>query len=101
MSRRASLLLAVALLVAAPAARAEGPYGDQGGFFIVLALGHGQTVTPAGVAAYGGAGTPPPPFVNQYDMSSAVSRGADKLTTGTLDRYWKPSSFRTPQADNG
>src|SRR3954468_15842287 len=101
MSRRASLLLAVALLVAAPAARAEGPYGDQGGFFSVLALGQGQTVNAAGLATYELTGKPPPSFVNQYDMYSGVSRGADTLTTGTLDRYWKPSSFRTPQADNG
>src|SRR5205085_2200859 len=101
MRRVTALLFAVVALGAGPAARADGPYGDQGGFYSVLALGQGQTVNAADLAAYELTGNPPPSFVNQFDMYSGVSRGADTLTAATLTRYWKPSSFRTPDQDNG
>src|SRR5919201_663504 len=90
-----------ALLVAASAACAQGPYGDQGGFYSVLGVGQGQTVNSLDLAAYELSGAPPPSFVNQLDMYSGLSRGVDTLTTGTLTRYWKPSSFKTPDVDNG
>src|SRR5437868_2258374 len=98
---RAAVLATLALLALAATARADGPYGDAGGFYSVLGVGQGQTVNAADLAAYELTGNPPPSFVNQFDMYSGVSRGADTLTTAALMRYWKPSSFRTPDQDNG
>jgi acyl-homoserine lactone acylase PvdQ len=96
--------LLAALALAAPAhaapAHAAGPYGDAGGFYSVLGVGQGQTVNAADLAAYELTGNPPPSFTNQLDMYSGVTRGADSLTVGTLDHYWKHSSFRTPDEDN-
>src|SRR5947209_6440390 len=101
MGRLIASLVALAALAVVPAAHAQGPYGDAGGFYSVLALGQGQTVNAADLAAYELTGNPPPSFVNQFDMYSGVSRGADTLTAATLTRYWKPSSFRTPDEDDG
>src|SRR3954467_9200176 len=98
---RLAILAAAFTLTLAPAAHADGPYGDAGGFYSVLGVGQGQTTSAADLAQYELTGAPPPSFVNQLDMYSGVSRGADTLTTGTLTRYWKPSSFRTPDTDNG
>src|SRR4051795_5689809 len=92
---------ALALLIATPAAHAAGAFGDQGGFYSVLALGQGETVNAAEFAQSQLTGNPPPSFTNQLDMYSGVSRGADGLTLDTLTNYWKPSSFRTADEDNG
>src|SRR5262249_44707013 len=101
MARLAVLATLAALVLLAPAARADGPYGDAGGFYSVLGVGQGQTTTAADLAQNELPGAPPPSFVNQLDLYSGVSRGADTLTTDTLTRYWKPSSFRAPDTDNG
>src|SRR3954468_18543560 len=93
---------ATLILLAVPtAAQAAGAFGDQGGFYSVLALGQGETVNAAEFAQSQLTGSPPPSFVNQLDMYSGVSRGADGLTLDTLTNYWKPSSFRTADEDNG
>src|SRR5919206_473859 len=51
---------------------------------------------PIDLASYELTNKPPPSFVNQLDMYAGLSRGVDTLTEGTLTRYWKRSSFRTP-----
>ena len=94
------LTLVAAAALSAPAA-AQGPYGDAGGFYSVLGVGQGQTVNAVDLAQSQLTGKPPPSFVNQLDMYSGVSRGADGLTVDTLTDYWKHSSFRTPEEDNG
>src|SRR4051794_7537574 len=99
--RLVTVAAALTLLAAAPAAQAAGAFGDQGGFYSVLALGQGETVNAAEFAQYELTGNPPPSFTNQLDMYSGVSRGADDLTVDTLTKYWKPSSFRTAEEDNG
>src|SRR3954449_2909306 len=92
---------ALAMLAAPPAAHAAGAFGDHGGFYSVLALGQGETVNAAEFAQSQLTGNPPPSFVNQFDMYSGVSRAADGLTLDTLTDYWKKSSFRTADEDNG
>ena len=82
--RRLILLTLVAAAAAAAPANADGPYGDAGGFYSVLGVGQGQTVNAVDLAQYELTGAPPPSFVNQLDMYSGVSRGADSLTVGTL-----------------
>src|SRR3954467_14600347 len=101
MPRLAVVAVLLSALALAPAAHADGPYGDAGGFYSVLGVGQGETVNAVDFAQYELTGAPPPSFVNQLDMYSGVSRGADTLTVGTLTNYWKHSSFRTPGEDNG
>jgi acyl-homoserine lactone acylase PvdQ len=91
----------VAVLTVPAAAQAAGAFGDQGGFYSVLALGQGETVNAAEFAQSQLTGNPPPSFVNQLDMYSGVSQHADELTLDTLTDYWKPSSFRTADEDAG
>ena len=99
--RRLTVLALFAGLAAAGPALAAGPYGDAGGFYSVLGVGEGQTVNALDLAQYELTGMPPPSFVNQLDMYSGVSRGADGLTVQNLTKYWKKSSFRKPDEDNG
>src|SRR3954468_9347750 len=91
----------LAALVMPSAAHAASAFGDEGGFYSVLGLGQGETVNAAEFAQTQLTGNPPPSFVNQFDMYSGVSRAADGLTLDTLTNYWKPSSFRTADEDNG
>jgi acyl-homoserine lactone acylase PvdQ len=101
---RNSLLLGALiglLLLPATAAAGTGAYGDEGGFGSVLAVGQGQTVNAADLAANLATGAVPKSFTDQLEGYSGVSRVGDGLTTAQLGRYWKSSSFRTPGQDVG
>ncbi|MCW2957328.1 MAG: Penicillin amidase, partial [Solirubrobacterales bacterium] len=92
-------VLTLALAAAAPAAQAQGPFGDAGGFNSVLAIGAGTGVTATDLVQNLATGATPFAFEDQRAQYSAISRTIDGLTTGTLGRGWKPSSFRTAEQD--
>ncbi len=94
-------VLSWALLSPAFAGAQTGAYGDEGGFGSVLAVGQGQTVNAADLAANLATGAVPPSFTDQLEGYSGVARVADGLTTGQLGRYWKNSSYRLPTQDVG
>ncbi len=99
--RRLALLTVACLVVAPGVARADGPYGDAGGFNSVLAIGAGTNAVATDLVANLATGATPFAFEDQRAQYSGISRTIDGLTTATLGTGWKPSSFREPGTDAG
>ncbi len=64
-----------------------------GGFHSVLAQGEGQTVNAVDLASYEAAGTVPSSFLSQNGLYSGVMPQAGNLTSSTLNKGYKDTSF--------
>src|SRR5438067_5714490 len=98
MGRRAALaaVLVVTLVTAPPAASASTPrltVPAFGSFNSVLAQGEGQTVNAKQLAQYEATNKPPRSFISQQHLYAGVMPVASRLTTATIDRYYKDTDF--------
>src|SRR3954469_3891653 len=97
----AAALALCSLVAGATPAHAAGAFGDAGGFNSVLAVGAGEGTSALALARFEGSGETPPSFTDQLNQYSGISRVVDGLTTATLDKGWKNSSFRNADQDVG
>jgi acyl-homoserine lactone acylase PvdQ len=83
----------------APAQDDRVGQNDFGGFRNVLAVGQGETVNAAELAASEASNQPPPTFTNQLGMYTDLLYAAPGLQAADLDRYFKPAGFGVASAD--
>jgi acyl-homoserine lactone acylase PvdQ len=93
---RTGAVLACALMWVAPAMAATVPgltVPVFGSFNSVLAQGEGQTVNGPKLAQYEASGNPPKSFVSQQRLYAGVMPVAGRLSTATIDHYYKDTDF--------
>ncbi|HVL94962.1 MAG TPA: penicillin acylase family protein, partial [Solirubrobacteraceae bacterium] len=94
-----ALLALPALLLAATAPAAAQAPADPGGFRNVLSVGQGQSVNTFDFARFQVDRRPPATFVNQLPHYRDLLYAAPTLSSGDLDRYFKPAGFGVPEAE--
>ena len=89
----------LALLPAGAAAQVQPPgTGDPGGFYNVLGVGQGGSVTAAEVAAHVAAGDTPASFTNQLALYRDLGPLAPSVDSGNLSQFFKSAGFGVEEA---